>query len=325
MSNTYAMGIEAFGDAHVIKKMACDNSAPGPHQIRIKHISIGLNFIDTYHRSGFYPIELPSVLGLEAVGIIEAVGDQVTEWSIGQCVGYCTAGLGAYASHRNVDAAQVFTIPDNIVPEIAASCLLKGLTCEYLIRRIYPVQAHDTVLFHAIAGGVGLLACQWLKKLGAKVIGTVSNAEKAEIAQENGCDHIIRYDQQDFVTAVKEITDGKGVPVVFDGVGKTTFAGSLDCLQPRGMMVSFGNASGAVEPFSPGLLASKGSLFFTRPTLGHYVSNREELRQSAQDFFDALSTGVNIHCNTEFALHDAAYAHQQLEGRHIIGQAVLKP
>ncbi len=325
MSQPYAMRISHHGDTNVFEKVSLPSKPPQPNEIRIKHISIGLNYIDTYHRSGLYPVPLPAVLGAEATGIIEECGQDVQHLKEGDIVGYYTATLGGYASHNTIKAAQAFLIPENVSAQKAAAILLKGMTCEYLIKRCFPVQKGQTVLFHAIAGGVGLIACQWLKQLGATVIGTTSNTQKAEIAQRYGCDHVIRYDQEDFVQRVQDITNGKGVPVVFDGVGQATFEASIDCLQPRGTMVSFGNASGAVDVMSPGLLASKGSLYLTRPTLGHYIATPKELQQSSSALFNALADGIEIHCNTEFSLKDVAQAHKTLESRAIIGQAVLRP
>lgn len=325
MTQSYAWGISKFGDYRVLEKTSLNLSSLSAQEIRIKHISIGLNYIDTYHRSGLYPVELPAILGSEAVGVVEEVGTEVSGFQCGDIVGYCSAGIGAYASHRHVNANCVFPIPDSIPAEKAAACLLKGLTTEYLIRRTFRVEAGQTVLFHAIAGGVGMIACQWLKQLGVTVIGTTSTAEKADIAKQNGCDHVILYDHEDVVSRVHEITQGRGVPVVFDGVGQSTFASSLDCLQPRGMMVSFGNASGAVDPVAPSVLATRGSLFLTRPTLGHYVATTQDLRSAANDFFATVEKGLKIHCNTQYALADVAKAHQDLEARKIVGQAVLLP
>ncbi|NQY82081.1 MAG: quinone oxidoreductase [Alphaproteobacteria bacterium] len=325
MNTPYGIQIAQFGNTDVLHYVPLRLPSLAPQEICIKHISIGLNFIDIYHRSGLYPIALPGILGAEAVGEIKELGTQVRNLKVGDIVGYCSAGLGAYTTHHHVAANRVFAIPDSIPASKAAACLLKGLTCEYLIRRCFPVETGQTVLFHAIAGGVGLIACQWLKQLGITVIGTTSTADKADIARANGCDHVIRYDYEDVATRVKEITDGVGVPVVFDGVGQSTFNASLDSLQPRGVLVSFGNASGAVGSITPGTLAAKGSLYLTRPTLGHYVATSQELRTSAADFFAAVDNGLKLHCNTHYALKDAAQAHRDLEARKIIGQAVLLP
>ena len=321
----YGIFVEEYGGPDVLQVRSLELTPLAPGEVRLRQTAVGLNFIDIYHRSGLYPIALPGVIGSEAIGEVEAVGADVTDIRLGQTVGYCSAGVGAYASHRQVAADRVFPLPEGLPQPDIGGCLLKGLTVEYLIRRLYRVEPGQTVLFHAIAGGVGLIALQWLKQLGVTVIGTTSTAGKAEIARSYGCDYLIRYDQEDVVARVGDLTDGQGVPVVFDGVGAATFEASLDCLQPRGTMVSFGNASGAVPPVAPAVLASKGSLFLTRPTLGHYVARRDELRQAAADFFDAVAGGITLHCQHQYPLKNAAQAHRDLAGRKIIGQAVLIP
>src|SRR5690349_10330759 len=251
---------------------------PGNGEVRVRHTAIGVNFIDTYHRSGLYPLQLPSGIGGEAAGSVEAVGPGVTDFKAGDRVGYCTAGPGSYSTERNVPADRLIKLPDGIDDKAAASLMLKGLTVQYLFRQTRPLQAGDTILFHAAAGGVGLIACQWARALGVTMIGTAGSDAKAALAREHGCAHTIVYTRENFVERVKAITGGKGVPVVYDGVGKDTFPGSLDCLSPRGLFVSFGSASGAIAAFNIGLLAQKGSLYATRPTLFTYASTADKLR-----------------------------------------------
>ena len=266
---------------------------------------------------------MPAVIGNEGAGVVEAVGDGVSEVSVGDRVVYCMS-LGGYAEQRVVDTTRLVRMPDDITNQQAAAMMLKGCTAQYLLRRIYPVKPGDTILLHAAAGGVGLIACQWAKHLGATVIGTVGSDEKAELARANGCDHPIVYTRENVVERVKALTGGTGVPVVFDSVGRDTFTGSLDCLQPRGLMVSYGNASGAVEPFSPGVLAAKGSLFLTRPTLATYISTREELEATATDLFEVVQSGaVKVEVSQTFPLEEAAQAHRDLEARRTTGSTVL--
>ncbi|MCA9608600.1 MAG: quinone oxidoreductase, partial [Myxococcales bacterium] len=286
---------------------------------------IGLNFIDTYHRTGLYPLErFPAGLGLEAAGVIEALGDGVDDLAIGQRVAYATGPVGAYTEARVLPARFLVPLPDGVSDEAAAAGLLKGMTVEYLIRRTHAVSAGETVLWHAAAGGVGLIASQWLKHLGASVIGTVSSDAKAELARAHGCDHVARYD--DFVARVNEITSGAKVPVVYDSVGKTTFLGSLDCLAPRGLYVGFGNASGKPDPFDMGVLARKGSLFLTRPTLFTYTATRADLLASAAALFEVMASGaVRVEVQQRFPLADAAEAHRALEARRTVGSTVLVP
>jgi NADPH2:quinone reductase len=302
-----------------------DVGAPGPGQVRLKQTAVGLNYIDCYHRSGLYPLEMPSGIGMEAAGIVEAVGDGVSDLAVGDRVAYAGPPPGSYAQERNMAAGTVVKLPDSIDDETAAAMMLQGMTSQYLIRTTHRVQAGETVLFHAAAGGVGLIACQWLKQLGATVIGTVGSDEKAELAKAHGCDHTIVYTRENFVDRVKEITDGAGVPVVYDSVGADTYPGSLDCLAPLGLFVSFGNASGPITNFDPGLLAAKGSLFFTRPTLMTYTAKREDLVASANDLFDAVAKGVKIEIHQRYALKDAAQAHQDLEARKTTGSTIFLP
>jgi len=299
---------------------------PGAGQIRIRQQAVGLNFVDVYQRSGLYQLPLPSGAGSEGAGVVEAVGAGVTEFKAGDRVAYASAPLGSYSEVRLYPADRAVKIPDGISFETAAAMMLKGMTAQYLIKRTFKVQPGMTVLWHAAAGGVGLIAAQWLKSLGVTVIGTVGSDAKAALAKAHGCEHTIVYTRENFVERVKEITGGKGVPVVYDSVGKLTFMGSIDCLQPLGMMVSFGNASGAVDSFAPGILQQKGSLYLTRPTLVHYTAKREDLVACANDLFDVVKSGkVKIEIAQRYALKDAAQAHRDLEARKTTGSTVLTP
>jgi NADPH2:quinone reductase len=286
-----------------------------------------VNFIDVYFRTGLYPPpQLPFTPGMEGAGVVEAVGEGVTDLAAGDRVAYASPPPGSYAEARVIDAARLVKLPDNISEEQAAGMMLKGMTAQYLVRRSYRVQAGDTILVHAAAGGVGLIVCQWAKHLGATVIGTVGSEEKAELARAHGCDHPILYRDEDFVERVRDITGGAGVAVVYDSVGKDTFLKSLDCLRPLGMLVSFGQSSGAIEPLNVGLLAQKGSLFLTRPTLFTYVAKREDLVASANELFDVVGSGkVKIEVKQRFALAEAAEAHRALEGRRTTGSTILLP
>ena len=322
---THAIVIHKQGGPEEMRWEEVDVGAPGPGQVRLKQTAVGLNYIDCYHRSGLYPLEMPSGIGMEAAGIVEAVGDGVSDLAVGDRVAYAGPPPGSYAQERNMAAGTVVKLPDSIDDETAAAMMLQGMTSQYLIRTTHRVQAGETVLFHAAAGGVGLIACQWLKQLGATVIGTVGSDEKAELAKAHGCDHTIVYTRENFVDRVKEITDGAGVPVVYDSVGADTYPGSLDCLAPLGLFVSFGNASGPITNFDPGLLAAKGSLFFTRPTLMTYTAKREDLVASANDLFDAVTKGVKIEIHQRYALKDAAQAHHDLEARKTTGSTIFLP
>ena len=321
---THAIRIHENGGAEVLRWEAVDVPDPGPGETVIRQTVSGLNFIDVYFRTGLYPApSFPLTIGNEGVGVVEAVGDGVTEVAVGDRVAYCMS-LGSYAQRRIIGSRFLVKIPNGISDEQAAAVMLKGCTVQYLIRRTHAVQPGETVLFHAAAGGCGLIACQWLKHIGATVIGTVGTREKAELAKAHGCDHPIVYTEESFVDRVGELTGGKGVPVVYDSVGKDTFDDSLRCLQPRGLMVSFGNASGAVEPFRPVLLAQKGSLFLTRPTLANYTATRQELEETTADLFDVIGSGaVRIEINQRYALQDAAQAHRDLEARRTTGSTVL--
>lgn len=292
----------------------------------VRHTAIGVNYIDTYHRGGLYAVPLPSGLGVEAASVVEAVGEGVTHVKPGDRVAYAGGPPGSYAQERVVSAALLVAIPDGVSDEAAAATLLQGMTVHSLIRRAYQVSAGETVLWHAAAGGVGLIACQWLRALGVRVIGTVSTEEKAEIARANGCAHTINYTTENFAERVRELTGGAGVPVVFDSVGKTTWEGSLQCLRRFGMMVSFGNASGPVEPFSVAQLATRGSLYVTRPVLGDYIGPRADLETASRELFAAMASGV-VRPNVlqRFALEEAARAHETLQSRATIGATVLVP
>ncbi|HYQ29443.1 MAG TPA: quinone oxidoreductase [Polyangiaceae bacterium] len=291
----------------------------------VRHRAIGVNFIDTYHRSGLYPLPLPSGLGSEAAGVVEKIGPGVTCIRVGERVAYAGAGApAAYAEARLVPADRLVPLPDDISDEVAAAALLKGMTAEFLIHRTFPVEAGQSVLFHAAAGGVGLIACQWLNKLGARVIGTVGSDAKRELALAHGCEEVIVLERENFPERVRELTGGHGVPVVFDSIGKVTFLDSLSCLEPRGMLVSFGNASGKPEPFDLALLAQKGSLYVTRPTLFSYVATRESLLASANSLFQAIRDGLKIAIGQRFPLAEAAAAHRALESRGTTGSTLLE-
>jgi NADPH2:quinone reductase len=322
---THAIRLTAHGGPEQLTWQEITLGDPGPGEVRLAQSAVGLNYIDVYHRTGLYPTAAPPItIGLEAAGVVEAVGPEVTELAVGDRVAYASPPLGAYADARLMPADRLVKLPEGIGDRMAAAIMLQGLTVQYLIRRTYRVKAGDTVLFHAAAGGVGLLACQWLKALGATVIGTVGSPEKAELARANGCDHTIDYTRENFVERVKEITDGLGVPVVYDSVGKDTFMGSLDCLAPFGLMVLYGNASGPVEPFDPLILSQKGSLFLTRPTVITYTAQRDDLVASANELFEVVLSGtVRAHIGQSYPLREAAQAHRDLEARKTTGSTVL--
>jgi len=323
---TKAIRFHKTGGPEVLQMDDIAVPEPGPNQARIRHKAIGVNFIDTYQRSGLYALPLPCVAGNEGAGVVEAVGPGVTVVKPGDRVAYTGAPPGAYAEARLYPADRLVKIPDGISDEQAASMMLKGMTVWYLIHRTYAVKPGETVLWHAAAGGVGLIACQWLKSMGVTVIGTAGSDDKAALAKAHGCEHVIVYTRENFAERVKAITGGKGLAVVYDSVGKTTWDGSLDCLRPLGLMVSFGNASGAVPPFPVGLLAQKGSLFVTRPTLVHYVAARADLEAAADALFGVVRSGkVKIEITGRYRLADAAQAHRDLEGRKTTGSLVLLP
>jgi NADPH2:quinone reductase len=300
--------------------------APGAGEVQIRQSAVGLNYIDVYFRTGLYPSPgLPFTPGMEGIGVIEAVGDGVRDLKVGDRVAY-GRNLGGYAEVRNLEAMFAVKVPDALEDQQVAAMMLQGMTVEYLLQRTYPVKSGDTILFHAAAGGVGLLACQWAKALGVTVIGTVGTPEKAELARAHGCDHTILYRDEDFVERVREITGGKGVPVVYDSVGKDTLMKSLDCLAPRGMLVSFGQSSGKADPMDIGILSGKGSLYITRPTLMSYTATREDLLLSVTALFDMVTSGkVKVKVGQTFALKDAVKAHQALEARQTTGSTVLLP
>ncbi|HEX5103598.1 MAG TPA: quinone oxidoreductase [Pirellulaceae bacterium] len=321
-----AICLNETGGPEVMKWEEVAVGEPGAGEARIRHTAIGVNFIDTYHRSGLYPLLLPSGLGSEGAGIVEAVGPGVTHLRAGDHVAYAGGPVGSYCEARVMPADRLLRLPTGISDPQAAAMMLKGMTVQYLIRRTFRVEPGQTVLFHAAAGGVGLIACQWLKALGATVIGTVGSKEKAQLAQAHGCDHTINYSDENFAARVREITGGAGVPIVYDSVGKSTFEGSLDCLRPRGLLVSFGNASGPVPPFPLSLLTQKGSLYVTRPTLATYTATRDELEATAQELFDVVQSGkVKIEINHTYRLEDAEQVHRDLEARKTTGSVVMLP
>lgn len=314
------------GTADVISFVDLPIAPPGPGMVHVTHRAIGLNYIDVYHRNGLYPQALPGRLGLEAAGVVVAVGADVAGLMPGDRVAYAGGPLGAYATERVMPASVLLKLPDGIADDIAAAMMLQGLTAQYLLRQTYRVQAGDTILVHAAAGGVGLILCQWAQALGATVIGTVGSAEKAALALSHGCDHVIPYREQDVARRVRELTGGAGVPVVYDGVGQSTFATSLDSLARFGLLVSFGNASGPVEPFSLSELARRGSLYVTRPTLMDYTKERGDLESMAAELFEqVLSGNVRITIGQRYALADAADAHRDLERRLTTGSSILLP
>ena len=321
-----AIRFHATGGPEVLKWESVDVAAPGPGEVRVRNTAIGVNFIDAYQRSGLYPLTLPSGLGTEAAGVVETVGAGVQALSPGDRVASCTGPLGAYSTERLVPADKLVKLPDGIEDRTAAAMMLKGLTVQYLFRQTFPLKAGDTILFHAAAGGVGLIACQWARALGVTMIGTVSSDAKAALARESGCTHTIIYTRENFVERVREITGGKGVPVVYDSIGKDTFPASLDCLAPRGMFVSFGSSSGPVPPFNLIMLSQKGSLYATRPTLFTYASTHSALNAMASELFALVKEGrIKPDARQTFALKDAAEAHRSLESRKTTGATLLLP
>jgi len=319
----HAIRVHETGGPEVLKWEEVEVGEPGPGQIRLRQEAAGLNFIDVYHRTGLYPQPMPFTPGVEGAGVVEAVGPDVTSVKVGDRVAY-GGPVGGYAEVRLIPADRVVALPDAISFDQAAGMMLRGMTAHMLLRRVHEVKAGETILVHAAAGGVGLMLCQWAKALGASVIGTVGSDEKAELARAHGCDHPIVYTREDFVAEVARITGGAKVPVVYDGVGRDTFMKSLDCLARRGTMASFGNSSGAVDPFQPGILAQKGSLFLTRPTLYDYTFDRADLEIAAAELFDIVGSGkVRIKIGQRFPLADAAEAHRALEARKTTGSTVL--
>ncbi len=321
-----AVKIKKNGGIEVLNLEEISLRKPIKGEVLIEHTAIGLNYIDTYHRSGLYPLMMPSGLGMEASGIIKEVGPEVTNFSVGDKIAYAAVPLGAYSTHRIYRTKNLVKVPDEIDLTMAAAIMTKGLTTYYLLHKTYPASAGETILFHAAAGGVGQIFCQWAKSLGCKVIGTVGSEEKINLAKKYGCDEVINYKEEDFSKKVMEITDGKGVPVVYDGVGKSTLEKSLKCLKTRGMMISFGNASGALDPINvPKMLQPKG-LYFVRPSMGQYLDTREELTEAANTLFEKISSKkINIEIFKKYKLEDIKAAHSDLENRKIIGPAVIVP
>ncbi len=322
---TGTLRVHAPGDPEAMVWKEAPIGDPGPHEVLLRHTAIGVNFIDAYQRRGLYKIDLPFTPGSEGAGIVEAVGTAVTGFKAGDRVAYGDA-LGAYCERRLIDPDKLVRVPDGIDDRVAAAIMLKGLTAEYLLRRVFPIREGHIVLFHAAAGGVGLIACQWAEALGATVIGTVGSEEKAALARANGCAHVINYRTENFVERVHEITDGCGVDVVYDSVGKDTFPASLDALRCRGWWVPFGQSSGVVPDFSPLLLMNKGSLFMSRPKLGHYIADHAEYETAAAALFAAIAAGdIKVTVGSTFALRDAANAHRAMESRATTGSTVLLP
>ncbi len=321
-----AIQVHEYGATDALKWQEVEVGSPGAGEVLIRHTAVGLNFIDVYYRKGAYrAAQLPFIPGMEAAGRVEALGPNVAEFQVGDRIVYA-GSLGAYAEQRVIAADRLVKVPDSVDDSTAAAMMLKGMTAQYLLRRVYPVKADDTILIHAAAGGVGLIVCQWAKHLGATVIGTVGSEAKARLAAEHGCDYPVIYTREDFVARVKEITGGEGVPVVYDSVGKDTFMRSLDVLRPFGLMVSFGQSSGHVEPLDVGVLGQKGSLFLTRPTLMTYTARREDLLVTAGELFDIVDQGhVKVEIGQSFALRDAQDAHRALEARKTTGSTVLTP
>ena len=323
----HAIRVHKTGGPEVLQWEEVSAPTPGANEALVRHKAVGLNYIDTYHRSGLYAVPMPTGIGLEAAGVVEAVGAGVTEFKPGDRVAYCNGPIGAYAELKSHPVDRLVKLPDGITFEQAASMMLQGLTVQYLLRRMHYVpKAGDNILWHAAAGGIGLIACQWARALGVNLIGTVSTEEKAALARENGAAHTILYTKEDFVARVNEITGGKKVPVVYDSVGKDTFMKSLDCLQVRGLMVIFGNSSGNAPPLETGVLNTKGSLYVTRPSLNGYVAKRDELLAASKELFDVVLSGkVKVGPRQSYALKDAAQAHRDLEGRKTTGSTILVP
>jgi len=319
----HAIRVHETGGPEVLRWEEVQVVDPGPGQVRLRQEAVGLNFIDVYHRTGLYPQPLPFTPGTEGAGVVDEIGPDVTHVQPGDRVAYA-GPIGGYSEERLIDADRLVKLPDEISTDQAAGMMLQGMTAQMLLRSVFPVAKGDTILIHAAAGGVGLIMCQWASALGATVIGTVGTDEKAELARAHGCAHPVVYSSHDFVAEVQRITDGEKLPVVYDSVGKDTFMRSLDCLKVRGLMVSFGQSSGAVESFAPNVLAQKGSLYLTRPTLFHYIASRQQLEQSARELFEVVGSGkVKIEVQQRFALKDAADAHRALQGRKTTGSTIL--
>jgi NADPH2:quinone reductase len=323
---TKAIRMSATGGPQVMQYVDVDLAAPGAGEARVRHAACGVNFVDVYFRTGLYPQSLPGGLGQEGAGTIEAIGSGVTDFAVGDRVAYAGGPNGSYSEERNIAVAKLVKLPDAIGFDTAAAMMLRGMTVQYLLRQVFALKGGETILFHAAAGGIGLIAGQWARALGVNMIGTVGSDEKAALAKAHGCAHVINYTTENFVERVKEITGGKGVPVVYDSIGKDTFTGSLDCLSRRGLMVSFGNASGPVPPLKLSELASRGSLSVTRPTLGDFIATRETLDATSGDLFGMVKTGqVIIEINQRYALKDVAQAHIDMEARKTTGSTILTP
>tara|TARA_B100000315_G_scaffold239607_1_gene258609 strand:- start:417 stop:1391 length:975 start_codon:yes stop_codon:yes gene_type:complete len=323
---TRIVKIEKTGGPEVLKFETIELDKPAPDEVLIEHKAIGLNFIDIYHRSGLYPLELPSGIGGEASGVIKEIGSKVRDFSVGDNVAYAGAPLGSYSSDRNYPTKNLVKIPSGINFDVAATLMTKGLTTYYLLLKTYPVSTNETILFHAAAGGVGQIFCQWAKSLGCKVIGTVGSDEKISIAKKNGCDFVINYSKENFSKKVLEITKGKGVPVVYDGVGKNTFEGSIECLKIRGMMVSFGNSSGPLSDINVRKMLQPKGLYFTRPVMGQYLETKDEIREGTDKLFEQIKFGkVKVKIFKKYNLEDVIQAHKDLETRKIIGPAIIVP
>tara|TARA_B100001971_G_C18149505_1_gene515023 strand:+ start:123 stop:1103 length:981 start_codon:yes stop_codon:yes gene_type:complete len=323
---TRIVKIEKTGGPEVLKLETINLGKPSPDEVTIEHKAIGLNFIDTYHRSGLYPVELPSEIGAEGAGIIKEIGSKVKDFSVGDNVAYAGAPLGSYSTERNYPIKNLVKVPKEINLDIIATLMIKGLTTFYLLHKTYPTSSGETVLFHAAAGGVGQIFCQWAKSLDCKVIGTVGSDEKIDIAKKNGCDFVINYSKDNFAKKVLEITKGKGVPVVYDGVGKNTFEGSIECLKMRGMMVSFGNASGPLDNIDVKKMIQPKGLYFTRPSMTQYLSTKEEIKEATDLLFKKIKAGkIKVKIFKKYQLEDVVQAHTDLENRKIIGPAIFKP
>ena len=323
---TRIVKIEKTGEPEVLKLETINLEKPSPEEVTIEHKAIGLNFIDTYHRSGLYPLELPSGIGAEGAGIIKEIGSKVKDFSVGEKVAYAGAPLGAYSTERNYPVKNLVKLPDGISFEVGATLMTKGLTAYYLLHKTYPVTSSETILFHAAAGGVGQIFCQWAKSLGCKVIGTVGSEEKINIAKKNGCDFVINYSKENFSKKVLEITKGKGVSVVYDGVGKNTFHKSIECLKTRGMLVSFGNASGSLENIDVKKSIQPKGLYFTRPAMWHYLNTKSEIQDGTNKLFEKIKLGkIKIEIFKKYRLDEVVQSHKDLEARKIIGPAIIIP
>ncbi len=321
-----AVKIKKAGGPEILELQDISLRKPIKDEVLIEHVAIGLNYIDTYHRSGLYPLMMPAGLGMEASGIIKEIGPEVKNFSVGDKVAYSAVPLGAYSTHRIFKTRSLVKVPDEIDLTLAATLMTKGLTTFYLLHKTYPVSSGETILFHAAAGGVGQIFCQWAKSLGCKVIGTVGSDEKIDLAKKNGCDEVINYSKEDFSKKVMKLTDGKGLPVVYDGVGKSTFEKSVNCLKTRGMMISFGNASGALDPINVTRTLQPKGLFFVRPSMGQYLHAREELNEASKVLFEKISSGkVKVEIFKKYKLDDIKQAHIDIESRKIIGPAVIIP